>query len=227
MRIVIDTVLGFHLATVLPLLPVGFRWRGYNMSSISCARNLHVCTAANCINPDARLISTAAIRKVVQLFAVVLTAAALAACAQSSVVTNKSELLAASRQTALEDNRNASFVPKRRVSVIAKNHMPFVTNKHAAGTQVASYGLASFYTDAETASGEKFDPYKLTAAHRTLPFGTRLHVTNIATGRSVTVRVNDRGPFVPGRVVDVSYSAAETLGIIGRGVAKVKLVVVQ
>ena len=86
------------------------------MSSISCARNLYVRIAANCINRDARLISAAAIRKVVQLFAVVLTAAALAACAQSSVVTNKSELLVASRQTALEDNRNASFMLKRRVS---------------------------------------------------------------------------------------------------------------
>ena len=201
---------------------------GSNMSSISCARNLRVRIAAHCINRDWHLISAAAIRKVVQLFAVVLTAAALAACAQSSVVANKSELLAASRQTALEDNRNASFVPKRRVSVIPKNHMPFVTSKHAAGTQVASYGLASFYAEGtRTASGETFNPRELTAAHRTLPFGTRLCVTNVATGRSVTVRVNDRGPFVPGRVVDVSYSAAEMLGIIGRGVAKVKLVVVQ
>jgi rare lipoprotein A len=68
---------------------------------------------------------------------------------------------------------------------------------------------------------------ELTAAHRTLPFGTRVRVTNVATGRSVTVLVNDRGPFVTGRIVDVSYSAAEMLGIIGRGVAKVKLDVVQ
>jgi rare lipoprotein A len=60
-----------------------------------------------------------------------------------------------------------------------------------------------------------------------LPFGTRLRVTNVATGRSVTVRVNDRGPFVPGRVVDVSYAAAETLGMVGRGIAKVKLDVDQ
>jgi rare lipoprotein A len=68
---------------------------------------------------------------------------------------------------------------------------------------------------------------ELTAAHRTLPFGTRVRVTNVTTGRSVTVLVNDRGPFVTGRIVDVSYSAAEMLGIIGRGVAKVKLDVVQ
>ena len=64
---------------------------------------------------------------------------------------------------------------------------------------------------------------ELTAAHRTLPFGTRLRVTNVATGQSVTVRVNDRGPFIPGRVVDVSHSAAEALGMIDRGITKVKL----
>jgi rare lipoprotein A len=67
----------------------------------------------------------------------------------------------------------------------------------------------------------------LTAAHRTLPFGTRLRVTNVATGQSVTVRVNDRGPFVPGRVVDVSHSAAQTLGMVEGGIAKVKLDVVE
>mgnify|MGYP001161889844 CR=1 FL=1 len=78
-----------------------------------------------------------------------------------------------------------------------------------------------------TASGEKFDKNELTAAHRTLPFGTRLRVTDVDTGRSVTVRVNDRGPFVRGRVVDVSASAAETLGITGKGVAKVKVDVVE
>jgi rare lipoprotein A len=60
-----------------------------------------------------------------------------------------------------------------------------------------------------------------------LPFGTRLRVTNVANKRSVVVRINDRGPFVAGRVVDVSYSAAETLGMIGQGTAKVKLDVVR
>jgi rare lipoprotein A len=72
-----------------------------------------------------------------------------------------------------------------------------------------------------------FDAHQLTAAHPTLPFGTRLRVTNVTTGKSVTVRVNDRGPFKHGRIVDVSYSAAQSLGMVGRGVAKVKLDVVQ
>ena len=154
----------------------------------------------------------------VRMAAVTLTAAALAACAQSSV-TKKSELRAASRQVSLEERRNTPLVMNRGLAA---------ANKKAAETRIASYGLASFYSDEQqTANGEKFNPNDLTAAHPTLPFGTQLRVTNVATGRSVTVRVNDRGPFVPGRIVDVSYSAAETLGIVGRGVAKVKLDVVQ
>jgi len=172
-------------------------------------------------------VETSGIRNVVQLFAVAMAAASLAACAQSSVVSQKSELVAPSRQASLEPSRKPSLQPIRRVAV-AKKHTPFPSDKKAGEAQVASHGLASFYTEGTlTASGEKFDTQDLTAAHRTLPFGTRLRVTNVATGRSVTVRVNDRGPFVPGRDVDVSYAAAETLGMVGGGIAKVKLDVVH
>ncbi len=181
------------------------------MPSIGCARNSCLDIQAGRILLDAPSLLSAGLRHVVQLFAVALTAAALAACAQSSVVTHKAELRAANRQASM-------------VTVNTKKHTPFGTNKHAAGIQVASYGLASFYTEgAQTASGEKFNLHELTAAHRSLPFGTRVRVTNVANGRSVTVRINDRGPFVPGRVVDVSYSAAERLGIMERGITKVKL----
>jgi len=92
----------------------------------------------------------------------------------------------------------------------------------------SSYGVASFYRhDTHTASGEPFDQRKLTAAHRTLPFGTHVRVTNLATGRSVTVRINDRGPFIAGRIVDLSYAAADQIGMVGRGVTKVKLDILQ
>jgi len=77
------------------------------------------------------------------------------------------------------------------------------------------------------ASGEKFDARELTAAHSKLPFSTRLPVTDVATGQSVTVRVNDRGPYAPEPVVDVSHSAADALGMVGRGIAKIRLDVVQ
>jgi rare lipoprotein A len=197
------------------------------MSSISCTRSSYVDIAANRIHLNVPLVSAAGVRNVIQLFAVALGAASLAACAQSSVVTKNSEFLAANRQASLEHNRKNTFATNSRVAV-TKKHTPFASNKNAAETQIASHGLASFYTEGtQTASGERFDTHELTAAHRTLPFGTRLRVTNVATGQSVTVRVNDRGPFVPGRVVDVSYSAAETLGMVGEGIAKVKLDVVQ
>src|SRR5258708_10057566 len=193
------------------------------MSTTSCARTSYVDTKANRIHLKAPSVSAVGVRNIIQLLAVALGAASLAACAQSSVVTQKSELLAARRQASLEHNRTTLIA--RRVAV-GKKHTPFA--KNAAETQVASHGLASFYTEGtQTASGERFDTNELTAAHRTLPFGPRLRVTNVATGRSVTVRVNDRGPFIPGRVVDVSASAAETLGITGKGVAKVKVDVVE
>ncbi len=74
-----------------------------------------------------------------------------------------------------------------------------------------------------TASGETFDMDKLTAAHPTLPFGTRLRVTNLNNGRSVDVRVNDRGPFVGGRIIDLSYAAARALGVLGSGTVPVRV----
>jgi rare lipoprotein A len=169
----------------------------------------------------------AAVRSVTRLFAVVLGGSLLAACAQSSVVTRNSEFVGASRQASLQPNRTASVFTNRRVAS-AKKHTPFAQHNHAAGTQIASQGVASFYTEGtQTASGEKFDTHELTAAHPTLPFGTKLRVTNVATGRSVTVRINDRGPYVPGRIVDVSHSAANALGMVESGIAKVKLDVVQ
>jgi peptidoglycan lytic transglycosylase len=88
-------------------------------------------------------------------------------------------------------------------------------------------GTASFYGNAHrgvrTASGERYDPDALTAAHRTLPFGTRLRVTNVANGRSVVVRVNDRGPFIASRTLDLSLAAARALDAIADGVVRVRI----
>ncbi|MER9329322.1 septal ring lytic transglycosylase RlpA family protein [Mesorhizobium sp. M0152] len=79
-------------------------------------------------------------------------------------------------------------------------------------------GRASWYAlHSKTASGERMNPSALTAAHRTLPFGTKLRVTNQNNGRSVVVRINDRGPFIRGRVLDLSKGAAGQLGFIGSG----------
>lgn len=89
----------------------------------------------------------------------------------------------------------------------------------------AQTGMASYYKHGKrTANGEKFNPHGLTAAHRTLPFGSRVLVTNLKNGKSVVVRINDRGPFSRGRVIDLSYGAAQVVGLTQLGVAKVKVV---
>lgn len=94
------------------------------------------------------------------------------------------------------------------------------------GSDVGS-GEASYYGDElagrPTASGELFDPAGLTAAHRTLPLGSQVRVTNLGNGRSVTVRINDRGPFTGNRVIDLSHGAASRLGMLGAGTAMVRL----
>ena len=149
----------------------------------------------------------------------VLAAASLAACAQSSVVSRRSEF-SPSRQASLERHEYRRATP--RVMVAKKHDEPFLPKS------TGSQGLASYYTEGtKTASGETFNSAELTAAHPNLPFGTKLRVTNTTTGKSVVVRVNDRGPFVRGRVVDVSYSAAQALGMVNSGTANVKLDVVQ
>ncbi|MBN2586948.1 MAG: septal ring lytic transglycosylase RlpA family protein [Candidatus Fermentibacteraceae bacterium] len=104
----------------------------------------------------------------------------------------------------------------------------------SAGASTAGFrqrGTASYYGEGFhgrlTASGETFDMYALTCAHLTLPFGTMLKVVNLDNDREVTVRVNDRGPYVGGRIVDLSYGAADRLGMLQAGTASVQLSVVE
>ncbi len=152
---------------------------------------------------------------VYQVLAVVLTAATLAACARSSV-TAGSSALAPGRQAPMESRTKESSVGNKQVAVVSKGHLPSAINEHAGETRDGSYGLASFYgNESQTASGERFDAQGLTAAHRTLPFGTRVRVTNHSNGRSVVVTINDRGPFVRGRIIDVTPAAAHVLGMSG------------
>lgn len=92
-------------------------------------------------------------------------------------------------------------------------------------------GKASFYADkfegSQTASGEKYKHNRLTAAHKSLPFGTKVKVTNLANNQTVEVVINDRGPYVEDRIIDVSKSAAEALGFVNMGLAEVKLEVID
>lgn len=106
----------------------------------------------------------------------------------------------------------------------AKPEEPVVERKLGTG-RASYYGRA--LAGNPTASGETFDPAKLTAAHPKLPFGTRVRVTNLRNERSVIVRINDRGPYSGNRVIDISRRAAQQLKMLGRGLARVRIEVLE
>lgn len=120
----------------------------------------------------------------------------------------------------------SSWSPRNAVAETAAVTIP-VTRPNARPYQV---GTASWYGDyfegKPTASGEPYNMYDLTAAHPTLPLGTLVRVTNLRNRRAVVVRINDRGPIVPGRIIDVSYSAAKMLNFQSQGIQRVRLDVV-
>ena len=106
------------------------------------------------------------------------------------------------------------------------NSEPVLTAHHSGFRGKASWYGPGFHGRL-TANGERYNQYALTAAHRSLPFGTRVRVTNVNNGRSVIVRINDRGPFIRGRVIDLSTAAASNIGMIHHGVVQVRLQVLR
>jgi rare lipoprotein A len=97
-----------------------------------------------------------------------------------------------------------------------------------ASAEAAQVGMASYYRHGKfTANGERFNPQGLTAAHRTLPFGTKVRVVNVRNGKAVVVRINDRGPFIRNRIIDLAYGAARVVGLNRAGVMKVRLEVLH
>jgi rare lipoprotein A len=115
--------------------------------------------------------------------------------------------------------RNAAVKPATHSRYNPKQSEPY-----QIGT-ASWYG--SYFQGKATASGEPYNMYDLTAAHPTLPLGSRVRVTNLRNGRSVVVRINDRGPVVPGRIIDVSFSTAEVLNFKARGLQQVRLEVLR
>jgi peptidoglycan lytic transglycosylase len=108
------------------------------------------------------------------------------------------------------------------ITIVLSSFLAFIEGSSA------QVGMASFYRSGKfTASGEKFNPGGMTAAHRTLPFGTKVRVTNVQTGKAVVVRINDRGPFIRGRIIDLAYGAARTVGLVSTGIAKVRLEILE
>lgn len=116
--------------------------------------------------------------------------------------------------------------PGAEVTAPASIEAPSAPQETAIGRGSASYYAAKF-DGRRTASGERFDNSAMTAAHRTLPFGSLVRVTNTANGKSVIVRINDRGPFTRGRMIDVSRAAAVELGLVARGHGDVELTLVE
>jgi rare lipoprotein A len=148
-------------------------------------------------------------RRLAEGLAVLLSVASLGAGAASGP--NSSEAATVSKPTVV---KAVSRPSKKQV----KN------SPYEVGT-ASWYG--EFFQGKETASGEPFDMQALTAAHPTLPLGSFVRVTNLRNGRAVVVRINDRGPVVEGRIIDVSYNTARVLGFEGRGLQKVRLDVVR
>lgn len=120
--------------------------------------------------------------------------------------------------------------PATGAQIPAPPGQPPVAPPTARG-QYAEEGVASWYgvpfNGHRTSDGEIYDMYQMTAAHRTLPFGSVVQVTDLSNGRQIDVRINDRGPFVNNRIIDLSYSAAQALGMVGPGTAPVRLQVVS
>lgn len=132
-----------------------------------------------------------------------------------------------STSSAAPGARTPLDAPDRADNSVGTSQLP----ADAAGLKELERGQASWYGPRfhgrRTASGERYDQHAMTAAHKTLPFGTLVRVRSLVTGKEVDVRVTDRGPFVRGRIIDVSRAAAEALGMMGVGVKQVSLHIVE
>jgi rare lipoprotein A len=137
---------------------------------------------------------------------------------KSAYTSSKATYRKASRK-AKTHSRHAVRTSSRKVRHAARR--PVHSGSHAMS------GVASYYWQPQpVASGGRFNPNALTAAHKTLPFGTKVRVTHLGNGRSVTVTINDRGPYIRGRIIDLSRRAAGVIGMTGSGVARVAVSVV-
>lgn len=169
-------------------------------------------------------LSKVSLPKILWVAAVSLLTIGMAGCSGSKSTTGKSTThLTTNKKSGSSSSSSKSSGSKSSTSgSTSKSSTSGSSSSSSKSTGKVEKGQASYYADKfhgkATASGEKYDKTKLTGAHRTLAFGTVVRVTNTANGKSVDVRINDRGPFKAGRVVDVSRAAAEKLGMIQAGV---------
>jgi len=151
---------------------------------------------------------------------------------QSSGVSEDARPARASATRSSRATRNAARSAERRARIAyddgsrPQRRAATQPRRAAASLSGGQVGIASYYWQGQrVASGGWFNPNGMTAAHRTLPFGTRVRVTRLDTGRSVEVRINDRGPFIAGRIIDLSRGAAQVIGMTGQGLARVQVAV--
>ena len=164
-----------------------------------------------------------------------MASAARASSRESDSASRLSAALAAAAPATRVAIREADRPAEQQSELLAPASLPFATAPaiDAPALQVARvyHGNASWYGPGffgnRTANGELFRRGTMTAAHRSLPFGTRVRVTNLWNGRSAVVRINDRGPFHGGRIIDLAHGAAQELGVTASGVARVKLEVLR
>jgi rare lipoprotein A len=156
-------------------------------------------------------------------------------CQGGEVACGSSASKASSKATYRKAARSArshrvAHASHRKARVASRKPARYATRRTAKRTYSGSHamsGMASYYWQGQqVASGGRFNPNALTAAHKTLPFGTKVRVTHLGNGRSVTVTINDRGPFIRGRIIDLSRRAAGVIGMTGSGVARVAVDVV-
>jgi rare lipoprotein A len=142
---------------------------------------------------------------------------------ETAAATSRKAVRAASIETTKTPASRAERVASTRTN-IARPEKALAKPIYGGGSG-AETGVASYYWQPQPlASGGRFDPDAMTAAHKSLPFGTRVRVTDKSTGKSVVVTINDRGPYIAGRIIDLSKRAAGELGIQGRGIASVSVV---
>ncbi len=163
------------------------------------------------------------ISKILGIAAAGLLILGMAGCSGSKSTTSKSTThLTTNKKSGSTSSSSKNSGSKSTSGSTSSSSTSGSSSSSSKSTGKVEKGQASYYADKfhgkATASGEKYDKTKLTGAHRTLAFGTVVRVTNTANGKSVDVRINDRGPFKAGRVVDVSRAAAEKLGMIQAGV---------
>ncbi len=167
------------------------------------------------------------LRYIGKICIVVTTAILFHAC---STVPRFTAIKTPPKKSKSETNRKQSEDNDRKRNEHTKNKNESAQQSDGSYKMVEQ-GIASYYADAfhgnTTANGETFDMYKFTAAHRTLPLGTKVRVKNLDNGRTIILRINDRGPYVNGRLIDVSYAAAKQLGIVENGTATVRVEVLQ